>query len=461
MRNFGICAACLALLAVAAAPFAKAQGVAQALSNGADEGPDGFQLYSISAYSAYSSTTVPFGSNVSFGSTLPTGPLNLGPNYLAGVVARVGWRKSGARTNMYVTYTPSYDASLRYSHLNSMNHYLSFGIIRDLAPGWTLTSSGAAFTARWDQFLFSPTLFSSMAGTPATFEQLQQAILSGKYSSSQLASILTGSPLIESPASSLIYGPRIFSASQKNQITYEKSARFSLHWGFGATRTQHLNSGVPDDTDVYLIPQTTTAFVSTGITYSLSPLTTLEFEATSNRTFSRVEDVYISNGIGTISRVLGRRWLVEARGGAGIVNPVRQIVGSQPGPHYLAGGTLTYKTYAHTFLGSYDRTITDEYGLGAHSAQVGSGAWNWHIPGRTWTVSAIGRYELLNDTNNRNLDAWLTNAGIGRRIGMHTTVQMAYVYGRIAGVYSGSPAKRSLEGVQLILSWSPHLPLDM
>ncbi len=458
MRYFSTGAVCL-LLALTVPHIATAQGMAQAVSQSGTAGPDGFQLYSLSGYSAYSSTTVPFGSNVAFGSTLPTFASNLGPNYLAGVIARVGWRKTGARTILYVTYTPSYDASLRYSSLNSMNNYLTFGIMRDLAPGWTLTSTGAAFTARWDQFLFSPTVFSSLAGTPATFDELSQAILSGKYTSSQLASILTGSPLIESPGSSLIYGPRIFDASQSNEITYERSARLSYHLGFGATRIQRLSSGLPEGTSAYLLPETTTAFASAGLTYALSPLTGLEFVATSDRIFSRFEDTYLSNGTIILSRILGRRWIVQARGGAGVVTPIRQTFASRPGPHYLAGGTITYKTLSHTFIGAYDRTITDLYGLGAQSTGIGSGAWNWRMPGRTWSVSAIGRYETLENIGTHNFNAWLVNAGIGRQFGAHTTVQLAYVYGRIAAVYSGLPVKRALEGVQLIVSWSPHLAL--
>jgi hypothetical protein len=464
MRNFGLTVACV-LLVLAATPIAKPQGVAQALSAGGNEGPDGFQLYSVSVYSEYSSTTVPFGSNIAFGSSLPTGSSNLGPNYLAGIVAKVGWRKTGARTNFYVTYVPSYDASFRYSSLNSMNNSLSFGMIHDLGPRWTLISSGAAFTARWDQFLFSPTLFSSLTDTPTTFDELSQAILSGKYTSSQLASILTGAPLIESPATTLIYGPRIFNASLRNEISYDHSDRLHFHFGFGATRVQHLSSGQTDDASVSLLPETTTASVSAGVTYALSPLTDLDFDATSSRTFSHFEDAYISNGTATLSRVLGRHWIAQGKGGAGVVTPVRQTFATTPGPHYLAGGTIMYKTLSHAFMGSYDRTITDLYGLGAHSAGIASGAWNWQIPGRSWSASAGGRYESLENIGNHNLNAWLGDAGIGRRFGMHTTVRMAYVYGRISGVYTGTGTgtseKRALQGVQLVVSWSPHLPLDM
>jgi hypothetical protein len=464
-RNFRMTAACL-LFALSAIPIAKPQGMAQALAQGGTEGPDGFQLYSVSVYGEYSSTTVPFGSNVAFGSSLPTGTSNLGPNYLAGILAKVGYRKTGARTNFYVTYVPSYDASFRYSSLNSMNNFVSFGVIHDLGPRWTLTSSGTAFTARWDQFLFSPTVFSGLAGTPSTFDELSQAILSGTYTSSQLASILTGAPLIESPATSLIYGPRIFDASLRNEISYFQSARLRFHFGFGATRIQRLNSGQVETASVSLLPETTTAIVTAGVTYALSPLTALDFEGTANRTFSRLEDAYISTGTAKISRIFGRHWIAQGRGGGGLVTPVRETFANIAGRRYLAGSTITYKTLSHTFMGSYDRTITDLYGLGAASVGIASGAWNWHIPGHTWSAFAIGRYEAMQNIGSHNLDASLGDAGIERHFGTHTSVQLAYIYGRISGVFVSvpenvMPEKQALQGARLVVSWSPHMPFDM
>jgi hypothetical protein len=459
MRNIGRTATC-ALVLLAATASAKAQGTAQGITSGGNEGPDGFQLYSVSVYAEYSSEAVPFGLTGGFSSSLPFGA-NLGPNYFAGIVAKVGYRKMGARTNFYVTYVPSYDASLRYSSLNSMNNSLSIGLMHNFSPRWTLTSSATALTARYDQFLFSPTVFSSLAGTPATFDELSQAILSGTYTNSELASILTGAPLIESPASNLIYGPRIFTASLRNTISYEHSTRLRFHFGFGGSRTQGLNSGQIENASVRLLPETTTATAAAGVDYTLSPVTDVSFEASGYRTFSRFEDAYISNGTASVGRILGRHWIARVRGGAGVVTPIRQTFATPPGLHYLAGATVTYKTVSHTFMGSYDRTITDYYGLGAHSAGVASGAWNWHIPGRTWFASAVGRYEMLEDIDNHNLDSWLGNAGIGRRFGMHTILRLAYLYGRIEGAYGNAPEKQSLQGVQLMVSWSPHLPLGM
>ncbi len=458
MRNLGTIATPV-LLALLVCPVAKPQGMPPVLGMGGNEGPDGLHFYGVSVYAEYTSTVIPFGSNLAFSAGVPPGLPNLGPNYLGGIVARVGWRKTGARTNFYIAYAPSYDVSFKYSSLDSLNHNLMFGLIHDLGPKWTIVWSGAAVTARFDQFLFEPTVFASLAGTPATFDELSQAILSGTYTNPQLASILTGAPLIESPATTLIYGPRFLDASLRTDISYRHSERLRYHFGVSTTRTQGLNSGQLETDGVRVLPQTTAANAATGLIYAFSPVTTFGVEMSASRIFSRFEDVYVANGTLLLNRVLGRRWIAQVHGGAGFVTPIQHIFAYPPGTHYLAGATLTYKTLAHTFMASYNHTIADAYGLGAYSSSTAFGAWNWHIPGRTWAVVAGGSYESLSEIGSHNLNAWLGDAGINRRFGLHTMAQLAYIYGRTSGVVADTPEKRSLQGVRLVLSWSPFLPL--
>ena len=220
-----------------------------------------------------------------------------------------------------------------------------------------------------------------------------------------------------------------------------------------------MKSGDTNTSEVFLIPETTSVGALAGIGYSISPLTQLDFEVTSNRMFSRYEDAYVSNAMAVIGRVLGRRWIAQLRGGAGTITPVRHTFAYSPGPHYLAGATLTYKTLSHTFMGSFDRTISDSYGLGAHAANVASGAWSWRMPGRSWSVYSTGRYEMLDNLGNHNLNAWLASIGISRRFDRHTTGRIGYIYGKNTGFYNGSLTSRHLEGVQLVVSWSPQEPL--
>jgi len=453
----------LLLVTVVSTPFVKAQGIAQSLSPGGEAQPDGFRIYTISLYGVYSSTTLPFGSGLAalstpqaFGSGGTTAP-----NYLAGIIGSIGWRKTGARTTAFVNYTPSYDASVRYFTANSMNNSLTFGVDRELAPKWTLTVGGVAMTARWNQFLLAPTLFGSIVGTPTTIDDLISGLLAGKYTNGQLASILTGAPQIESPGASLLYGTRLFDSALHTGISYAKSPRLTLRGDITGTRVQHLNSGDTPGNKIFLVPVTTTASASLGATYAFSPFTFLDFDATSSRVFSRFTDEYVSNATVSVAKVLGRRLIVQVRGGAGIITPVRQTFRIKPGPHYLAGTTLTYKTLSHTFMGSFDHTITDTYGLGATSASVGSGAWSWHLPGRRWSVSTMGRYEFLENLSGHSLNAWLANAGLMRLLESHTMVRVGYFYGRTSGVLQGILSNRPIQGAELVFSFSPQQPFGM
>jgi len=368
----------------------------------------------------------------------------------------MGWRYSGGRTNAFVTYTPSYDASVKYFNGNSVNHYLIFAIARSIAPRWTVTLNGTAMTARWDQLLFAPTVFGSLTQVPATMDDLVSGVLAGKYTNGQLASILTGAPQIESPAATLLYGSRLFNSAARAGVLYDHSARLVFHWQVDGSRTQHLAPEQTQDANVFLVPVTTTAGAAVGASYALSPTTFIDFDARSSRVFSRYEDAYISNAVGTFGKVLGRHFIVQMRGGAGMVNSVRETYATKPGPHYLAGATLTYKALSHTFMGSFDRTVTDTYGLTASSANVSSGAWYWHLPGRSWSFSALGRYEMLENALGHNLNGWLANAGITRRLDRYISMRAGYVYGSNSGVYGGVPAKQNFQGVQLVFSWNPQ-----
>jgi hypothetical protein len=454
-REFGQVFWWFLAVAIALAPVAFPQSQAQGMGLGLPPvegapGGNGFGFYGLAGYFGYTSTAVPFNA------TLLNPALNLGPNYLAGGRASAGWHNIGPRTDASIVYTISYDASIRYSSWNSINHYLTFGVSHELTPRLTYSLSGTAVTMRWDQFLFAPTLLGEVAGAGATYDDLVSAILNGKYTNSQLASILTGAPLLESPAATLLYGTRFFTSSLRSQLAYDLSARTHAHAGVGGSRIQHLNSNLAQDGGTYLVPTTTTANAMAGISYDLSPVTEIGVEAQANRTFSRFEDAYITNGVVTADRAVGRHWILEGRGGAGTFTPVRQTFAFKSGPHYVAGGNIIYKAYSNTFIASFLHTIADTSGIAAQSANAASGVWQWHRPGQQWAVFSQGRYEKLTGSTLSNIDAWLSGAGIERMLDRHVTIRAAYIYGRTTGVVSNALASRQLEGVNLVFSWSPQ-----
>src|SRR5206468_12739754 len=53
----------------------------------------------------------------------------------------------------------------------------------------------------------------------------------GQFSSNQIASTLTGAPMLESPARSLLLGDRILSYATQVSLNYAHSSRLSVHLG--------------------------------------------------------------------------------------------------------------------------------------------------------------------------------------------------------------------------------------
>jgi hypothetical protein len=445
------------LVGMALAPAVFSQGMGGGMGRGmgmpgsmGQGGGEGFGFYGVAGYIGYTSTAVPFGS------VLPTPGLNLGPNYLAGAMVSGGWEHAGPRTVAHINYTLSYDASLRYSSWNALNNYLSMGVVHEVTPRLSVSLSATAMTIRWDQFFFEPTLVSEVAGSGATFDELVSAIVAGKYTNSQLASLLTGAPVLDSPAATLLYGTRFFTSSARAGATYDISPRWHIHGGLGGSRTQHLHSDEPQDVGPYLVPETTTANATAGITYDLSPVTTIGLQGQASRSFSHFEDAYITEGVVTVSRAFGGHWIVSGRAGTGTYIPVRQTFQFKGGAHYVASGSLMYKGTSQIVTVTYAHTISDTSGLGAASADAASGLWMLHRPGWRWTAFAGATYQTLSDSALSNLDAWVARAGIGRTLSARTMAQLGTFYGRTSGLVGSTLAHGQLEGVNLVVSWSPQ-----
>ena len=447
-------------VAMALAPAALSQGMGGGMGAGmgagmgsglfGEPGENGFGFYGVAAYAGYTSTPVPFNA------VFPVVNSDLGANYLAGGSASMGYMDMGARTVARVAYTISYDASLRYSSWNSLNHYLSFGVSHEVTPRLTYHLSGKAAVMRWDQFLFEPTVLSEVASAPSTFDELVSAIMSGKYTNSQLASILTGAPILDSPAATLLYGTRFFTSSLRTGLAYDLSPRLHFHADVGGSRAQHLATNSPQADGAFLVPDTTTASASTGVEYSVNPLTTIGFTAQASRTFSRFEDAYISSGTVNANRVFGRHWLVNGRAGAGTYVPVRQTFAYKPGPRYVAGGGITYKASTQTVMLQFAHTIEDTSGIGAESANNASGVWTLHRPGQRWALFSQARYSQLRGSTLSNINAWLAGAGIERMLNRHTNVTLGYIYGRNSGLVQGVLENQPFQAAHLVISWTPH-----
>jgi hypothetical protein len=302
-------------------------------------------------------------------------------------------------------------------------------------------------------------VFGGLVSVPATFDELTQGVLAGKYTNDQLASLLTGAPVVESPAQFLFYGNRMFTSSATSSLSYAHSQRLSFTFGLDGARTQHLSNNVHELARyTYLVPRTTSGGASVGLSYSLSPKTVLGFSANSIRTFSTLQDAYSSSASLSLGRTLGRRWFAQLQAGAGRIDPVRQTYLTSRGTQALGGANLGYKTYAHTFMASYQRTISDVYGIGATTTLSLTGAWHWARPGRNWWMDATFGQQRMLGSGLSSLDSWRATAGLGRKLTRHTAVQMQYAYASYSTAAQSNAFYHDMtqHAVRLSLAWRPE-----
>jgi hypothetical protein len=354
----------------------------------------------------------------------------------AGASIQIGWLKSTDRSSSSLTYTSSYNGRVRYSELNSWNHAFS------LATGYKLSSRvNFGFSASGDlssvaQSLFSPTALASAASVPATFDDLAAALLTSRFTNPQLASALAGASLAESPVRNLLYGERVLTSGVQTSLSYSYSPRLTLMFHVGAGRMQPLAKTRPETGNRPLLPNTTSVNANIAVSYSLSPRAQLGGSVATSRVVSSLQDAYITTALLNLGWTVSRQWFLQAHVGAGVTNQVRrQLVVFQPvKPRPALGAGLGYKTLSHTFLGSFDRTVSDQYGLGASLSSSAGASWRWDRPARHWWVESGLTWQQLHANGFLGTTGWRATAGFGQRIGEHFAILTEYAYMDYSGV---------------------------
>ena len=414
----------------------------------------GLQITSVSAYTAYYSSGLPG----QFG--LQVGAPNLPYDVSAGGSIQFDWTKFTERSTFSLSYTPSYTNDMRYSSLSAFNHQVSLNVRRKLAPRWTFGFSAGAHLSTYAETLFSPTTLSNVAAVQANFNDLAAGLLASKFTNNpQLGVILTNSPLIESPVSKLLYGERMLTASATTSLSYSFSPRLSLSFSGGGGRTQSISPNqAPNTPNSYAIPDTTNANGSVALSYSLSPFTQVGGSVNTSRVSSSLLNSYTTTSTLTLGRTLHQRWLIQLHGGVGTTSILHSSLLAFPtGPSSVFGGSLGYKTLSHTFLGSYDRTTSDTYGLGASTSSSANAAWRWRLPGNSWWLETGFGWQQLAGNGVANTSGYRMTAGLNRALGTHAVLLTQYVYINYSGGLRAAPYYFSQNAMRITLTWT-HQP---
>lgn len=425
------------------------------------QNPHGLQLYDVTGFAGWTSLASP-----QQGLILPYNG-TIGSDTTVGGGASLGWATGGERTKFAIRYSGGYNGEFRYTQWNAFYHFLSMTVSRKLTPKFTVNLSAKSSVSNYNQLLFSPTTFGSLVASPGSFQDLSSAVLSGQYNNDQLASLLTGAPIIDSPSRTVFFGNRVFTSSGAITLGYAHTPRLSFGFTADYGYEQHLadtNNNAPKTS--FLLPHASYGMAGLSVSYSLSPRTQIGAGTSSGRSFSGIQQSYTNSANIFMGHEINDHWFMQANAGAGFATnvhaqPTLSTLGARPS----FGAKLGYRTYANTFMATYERMLTLAYGAGASDTTMYGGGWRWWRPGHTWGVSASGGDEILHNTAFSKVSGYRGTFGITKQMGMHAVVEAGYSYGAYSGGLlnttpapepTGAAIKSHQHTVRLTLAWYPQ-----
>lgn len=425
---------------------------------------NGFGLFSVSAFGGYSTYPVFNPATTRFGSV---------GSSLTGGMASMGYgRVLGERSRLAILYSPG--VIVRPSDLgrSRANHLLSINLTQGITSRLSLGVSLFATYSELDQFAFSPERFSLVTGAPGSFDDLANAIAGGQYSNSQIASLLTGTPVLESAARSSIYGNQALTANAQIRLSYQVGPRFTIGFFGGANRYQSVGIRGDDLDRRALIPITNGTNSGVNVNYGFNPRTSIGASVGVTKTESRIIDTTYVTYTGNISHRLGQKVALNAQVGSGktfqTLRQGGQNLGSTGQP-YLVGGTVAVQaTNSQTFMIQANRTFVDYFGLGLRSTFRIMGSWSYAPVGSQWSASVSGGYQestgsiSTSSSSASNLKGTFIGIGLNRKLGMHWGLSAQGYYTRtnnqLGSGLTGTSSQGEFErtGGRLVITWFPR-----
>ena len=421
-------------------------------------GQDGLRLYEVSFYTSYVSSAYPLATTTTISPNAP----KLGHDLSYGATASAGWRYQRDRARMAVSYAGSYNQSENFSSLSAFGHSLTVNGSWNVTPKWTVNLSGSGQYETLAQFIFQPTALSTIAQTPATFDNLAAAMSVGQYSDAQAASMLTGATAsafaapLQSPASSLLLGVRVLTYASQVSLNYAPTPRLSFHIsGMTAAGSDRVgnSSGTQQN---YAMPSTIGINGGASMNYELSTRTEIGLQVDEARISNRYQGAYTTGASASLGRKMGSHWFLRASGGGAYTKTVQQSYGMPVASQIIGSGSLGYQLQAHTMLATYNRTTSDINGFAVGTMSSFAGAWNWRRPGAGWGLVVSAGEQELNNTGFASLSGWQASVGSTVHLAGNIVLVMQYAYARDTGTYLGNVTKLSVNSIRLSLAWAPQ-----
>lgn len=414
------------------------------------EAPSGFRLEGVTFSSGYYSAVLPFGSTALLGPNTPV----FGADMVNIVSGSFTYFRRSPTSVFEIVYTPSYERNLRNEQLNTLNHNLSIVLSHpvQLRPRLTVDFSANAGVVSARQYLFgtrpgepAPGISDPLAGATA-----------GTSAVDALAATTAGGVPIDAATRQLFYGDKVLEAGLHSTFSYSWSPRLRVSVSLGASRYQHLNdfsrAGLPPQSGI--VRQTTTGDVGTGLSYSLSPRTNIGMNVDTSRSFSRLQQGFVTTSTFSVSRKMSPNWYLRGFTGVALVNVAGNLPGRGKQPQYVLGGSVGVEKRGHTFVLSPQRTITNTYGVAYDTTEV-RGSWSWQSQAHVWLLSSSVGYQRLADSVKSRVDARQGTFAVGRRLASQLVGQAQFTYLFYSGRVDLRPYDFSQRAVLFSLSWIP------
>ncbi len=344
---------------------------------------EGFNVNAITAFSSYSVGNTGMGTGLGIPGVDQGGSLLEGDSAVVGVSTSISWSKTLQLGSISFHYSPSYfrplTSSIGYSGIGFFNQSFGANYTRTVTPRLTLAASlGGSIHDINSYDSLNPSGL-NLSDIPSSLDGLLNAMQSGQIGNSQLASILTGSPVLASPAEDLFFGERSLSATASITASYDYSPRLSFNTEFAASRFQRLSSDLPGalsgQNDVSLLANATSGHVSFGVGYSLSLNTSVHAEVATTHALSSLTTSYATTFTGGISHMFGQHWAVHGNAGTGVIEGLKTT--SAGGMHVVGGGGVVFHTDGQALSVNVNESLSSSIGIGNVSSTTALGSWTW------------------------------------------------------------------------------------
>jgi hypothetical protein len=418
-------------------------------------GIGGLRLERVVLFQSYSSRALP-------GAYLSAAAAGLGAELESGGSATFAFRHAGRHSDFALLYTPRFVARRRHPEWSHASHDFQLDAGRQFRKQrWSLDLRTQASLQEYEQFAFEPGVLRNVPNPPVTLEDLVQQAADGRLSSEELASVLTGAPIVESHDRFEQDFPQVLQGGLSAGATYDRTPRMAVRFGVSGAWRQFVSGHrlSRDETDLF-IPATATAETHASIDYRLSRRSILSAEVSVRRSLAQVAALpgasYLTETV-ALERKIGRKWMARVRGGSGAIQqsgPSGSAVGLAR-HSWVAGAGLEYRGDEHSWRVAADRTVGDSFGLPSRSRVAANASWRWQKPGRRWSLRAAAGHAQAKLIGLQNYSSRSAHLALVRQISRHTTATTSYSWISYSSAFRGVFGNMSRSQVQVSLSWTP------